>query len=47
MLQDITLGQFFPGTSFLHRMDPRVKIGLLFLLIVLVFLCNTAPTYGL
>ena len=26
MLKDITLGQFFPGNSVLHRMDPRMKI---------------------
>ena len=26
MLTDITLGQYFPGTSFLHKLDPRIKI---------------------
>ena len=26
MLRDITLGQFFPGTSLLHRLDPRAKL---------------------
>ena len=26
MLKDITLGQFFPGNSIVHRTDPRVKI---------------------
>ena len=26
MLKDITLGQYFPGTSPLHRMDPRTKL---------------------
>lgn len=26
MLTDITLGQYFPGTSFLHKLDPRAKI---------------------
>lgn len=26
MLTDITLGQYYPGDSFLHRMDPRAKI---------------------
>ncbi len=30
MLKDITLGQFFPGDSLLHRLDPRTKIVLLF-----------------
>lgn len=37
MLQDITLGQFFPGNSILHRLDPRTKIICLFVLIVLIF----------
>lgn len=26
MLRDITLGQYYPGDSFLHRLDPRIKI---------------------
>ena len=26
MLKDITLGQFFPGSSLLHRLDPRAKL---------------------
>ena len=46
MLQDITLGQFFPGDSVLHRMDPRMKVGLLFLLMVLIFVCDMAVSYG-
>ena len=26
MLKDITLGQYFPGNSFIHRLDPRTKL---------------------
>ena len=26
MLKDVTLGQFFPGKSLIHRLDPRTKI---------------------
>lgn len=37
MLKDITLGQFFPGNSFLHKMDPRMKLILTFALIIIVF----------
>ena len=37
MLKDITLGQFFPGTSCLHRLDPRTKIVGLIALIALLF----------
>ena len=35
MLKDITLGQFFPGDSALHRLDPRTKILLTIVFIVL------------
>lgn len=38
MVRDITLGQYFPGNSFLHRMDPRVKMVLTFLYIFAVFI---------
>lgn len=37
MLKDITLGQFFPGESFLHKMDPRMKLVLTLAMIVVVF----------
>ena len=37
MISDITLGQFFPGNSPLHRLDPRTKILLSVLFIVAVF----------
>ncbi len=29
MVRDVTLGQFYPGNSFIHRLDPRSKILLL------------------
>lgn len=38
MLRDITIGQYFPGNSVLHRMDPRVKILLLIAFIVMIFM---------
>ncbi len=46
MLSDITLGQFFPGRSILHRMDPRVKIILAMVFIVAVFLCSHVLTFA-
>ena len=46
MLKDITLGQFFPGNSLLHRLDPRTKILCSILLIVAVFLAKSALAYG-
>ena len=38
MLSDITIGQYFPGNSLLHRLDPRMKLVLTLLFIVVVFL---------
>jgi len=36
--QDITLGQYIPGDSFLHRLDPRTKLISLLLLMIIIFL---------
>ncbi len=41
MLKNITLGQYFPGDSVIHGMDPRMKIILSLLLIVVVFLVES------
>ena len=38
MLNDITIGQYFPGNSLIHRLDPRMKLTLTMLFIVLVFI---------
>ncbi len=40
MISDITLGQFFPGYSVIHRLDPRTKIISALLFIVAVFVAN-------
>ena len=40
MLKNITIGQYFPGNSFVHRLDPRTKLLLTVALIVAVFLCD-------
>ena len=37
MLKDITLGQYFPGSSVIHRMDARVKLVLTIVFIVMLF----------
>ncbi len=47
MLSDITIGQYFPGTSFLHRMDPRMKLALTFAYIIVIFLPNNWVGLGL
>ncbi|MCL2213058.1 MAG: energy-coupling factor transporter transmembrane protein EcfT [Oscillospiraceae bacterium] len=45
MLKDITLGQFFPGNSFLHRLDPRTKIIATMALMVIIFLARSLWAY--
>ena len=45
MLQDITLGQFFPGNSIIHRLDPRTKIISVFALMILIFVAEGAAAY--
>ncbi len=47
MLKDITLGQFFPGNSLAHRLDPRTKIVLTLLYIVALFCAKWFVSYGL
>ena len=46
MLKDITLGQYFPGDTILHRLDPRTKLILTFLYIVCVFTAKNFISYG-
>ena len=45
MISDITLGQFFPGFSPIHKLDPRSKIILTVFFIVAVFLANNAASF--
>ena len=45
-LKDITLGQYFPGHSLIHRFDPRGKIIFTVIYIVAIFLCNSLLSYG-
>lgn len=47
MLKDVTLGQYFPGNSPVHEMDPRVKIVLTLFYIVLLFVANSVSAYVL
>ena len=47
MLKDITLGQYFPGNSPIHRLDPRAKLLLLVVYIVALFLAANWISYGL
>lgn len=46
MLKDITLGQYFPGDTIAHRLDPRTKILLTTLYIVALFSANGFVSYA-
>ena len=46
MLKDITLGQYFPGDSVFHRMDPRTKLILVILYIVALFQATNFLSYA-
>ena len=45
MLKDITLGQYFPGTSIIHRLDPRTKLIMLVVYIVALFMASSWVSY--
>ena len=47
MLKDITLGQYFPGDTVVHRLDPRTKLILVVVYIVALFCAKYFVTYGL
>ena len=47
MLKDITLGQYFPGDTPAHRLDPRTKILLVVFYIVALFNAGSLLTYGI
>lgn len=47
MISDITLGQFFPGKSLIHRLDPRTKILISILFIVTVFVADNPLSFAL
>ncbi|NLH01527.1 MAG: energy-coupling factor transporter transmembrane protein EcfT [Clostridiales bacterium] len=47
MLKDITLGQYFPGNSFIHRLDPRTKLICTLIYIIALFAAKSYVTYGI
>ena len=46
MIRDITLGQYYPAKSVLHRMDPRAKLVGTLVFIISVFVFHTFPGYA-
>lgn len=47
VLQNFAIGQYVPGNSFVHRLDPRSKLLFTVLFAVIVFLANNPLTYGI
>lgn len=47
MLTNITLGQYFPGNSLIHRLDPRTKILATLIYIIAIFLASSPISYGI
>lgn len=45
MIKDITIGQYLPGESEVHKLDPRVKIAVTFIFIVNLFIVNNFLGY--
>lgn len=46
-MRDVTLGQYYPGNSVVHRLDPRIKLVLSVLYIVMIFFIKTFTGYAL
>ena len=46
MLKDVTLGQFFPGSSIVHRLDPRCKLLLTIVYIAALFTAQSYVSYA-
>lgn len=47
MLEKMIFGRYIPGSSFVHRLDPRSKLLFVLLFVIAVFLANNAVTYGI
>ncbi|MED4534577.1 energy-coupling factor transporter transmembrane protein EcfT [Metabacillus fastidiosus] len=47
MMNSMIIGKYVPGTSLVHRMDPRSKILFVFLFVFVVFFANNIITYSL
>lgn len=47
MLKDVTMGQYFPGNTLIHKLDPRTKLIFVVLYIVLLFTAKWFVSYGL
>lgn len=46
-MTNVTIGQYFPGESALHKMDPRMKIVFILLLMISIFICKSYIALGI
>jgi energy-coupling factor transport system permease protein len=47
MINSMIIGKYVPGTSIVHRLDPRSKLIMVFFYVFIVFLANNAATYAI
>ncbi len=45
-MRDITIGQYLAGSSVIHRLDPRTKITIIGVFMIVLFTANSAAAYG-
>lgn len=45
-MRDVSLGQYYPASSVVHRMDPRFKLVILLLFLITVFFCDSFFSFG-
>ncbi|MFD1021237.1 energy-coupling factor transporter transmembrane component T family protein [Thalassobacillus hwangdonensis] len=46
MSSNMIIGQYVPGYSVIHRIDPRTKISIIFFFVIIVFFANSVMSYG-
>lgn len=47
MMSSLIIGQYVPGKSIVHRLDPRTKITVIFFFVFIVFFANSFPSYSI
>ncbi len=45
-MRDVTIGQYYPANSIVHRADPRFKLVIMLLYMVMVFFCESFFSFG-
>ncbi len=45
-MRDVTIGQYYPANSIIHRMDPRFKLVIMLLYLIMVFFCGSFFSFG-